>query len=217
MTSTALIIGASRGIGLELAKQYASEGWAIHATTRSLDTPGDLGEIPGDLTVHQMDVRSAEDLQALQASLGDSPVDVLIHNAGVNRGVSRTEMMAINAEPPVHIAEALLDNVASSAQRNIGLISSQMGSRGRTKGSLGDYGDSKAALNDEFRRRAPAWRERGIRAVVIHPGWVRTDMGGSSATISVEESASGIRQLMAGLTPEMHGRFWTWDGREHDW
>lgn len=167
--------------------------------------------------MHQMDVRAAGDLEALRASLGDAPVDVLIHNAGVNRGVSRSDMMAINAEPPIRIAEALLENVVSSKQRKIALITSQMGSRGRAKGGLGDYGDSKAALNDEFRKRAPAWRERGARAVVIHPGWVRTDMGGSSAVISVEESASGIRKLMADLTNEMHGRFWTWDGREHDW
>lgn len=217
MSPLVLVVGASRGIGLELVSQYAAEGWIVHATTRSLHNPGALGEIPEDVTIHQMDVRSADDLEALKASLGETPVDVLIHNAGVNRGVSRADMMAINAEPPIRIAEALLENVVSSTQRRIALITSQMGSRGRTNGGLDDYGESKAALNDAFRQRAPTWGERGACAVVIHPGWVRTDMGGSSAALSVEESASGIRQLMADLTPEMHGRFWTWDGREHDW
>ena len=88
--------------------------------------------------------------------------------------------------------------------------------RGRQE-SLGDYGDSKAALNDEFRRLAPTWAGRGVVAIVLHPGWVRTDMGGSSATLSVEESAAGIRELVAGLSETHHGRFWTWDGREHPW
>ena len=96
-------------------------------------------------------------------------------------------------------------------------MTSQMGSRGRRKGSLGDYGDSKAALNDEFRARAPAWLAAGVVAVVIHPGWVQTDMGGPGAAITVQESASGIIQVMDGLTPNDHGKFLTWDGREHPW
>jgi NAD(P)-dependent dehydrogenase (short-subunit alcohol dehydrogenase family) len=125
--------------------------------------------------------------------------------------------MAVNAEAPIRVAEALLDNVVASNQRKIALITSQLGARRGRTGSLGDYGDSKAALNDAFRLRAPGWAERGIRAIVIHPGWVSTDMGGSSAPVSVSESAAGIRRLMGGLTTEMHGGFWTWDGREHEW
>ncbi|MDH5372454.1 MAG: hypothetical protein OEX97_05885, partial [Acidimicrobiia bacterium] len=83
--------------------------------------------------------------------------------------------------------------------------------------SLGDYGDSKAALNDEFRKRADDWAKLGILAVVVHPGWVRTDMGGPSAPLSIEESADGIASLIERMGTEHHGRFWTWDGREHDW
>ena len=75
----------------------------------------------------------------------------------------------------------------------------------------------KAALNDEFRRRAAEWGRQGVLAVVIHPGWVRTDMGGASADLSVAESTSGVRALLAELTIDQHGRFWTWDGREHPW
>lgn len=217
MTARALIIGASRGIGLELVTQYAAAGWSVHGTTRSLDQPGSLGSVTGDLTLHQLEVRSDDDLQRLRRSLIDLPIDVLIHSAGVYRNTPRDEIMAVNAEAPIRIAEALLDNVVASDQRRLGLITSQLGARRGRTGSLGDYGDSKAALNDAFRRRAPDWAERGVRAIVIHPGWVSTDMGGSSAPVPVAESAAGIRTLMDGLTPQMHGGFWTWDGREHEW
>ncbi len=217
MSSTCLIIGASRGIGLELVTQYAADGWAVHATTRSVHQPGPLGEVAGAVTLHQMDVRSDADLAALQLALDRTPVDLLIHSAGVYRNTPREVIMAVNAEAPIRVAEALLDNVAASSQRKIALITSQLGARRGRTGSLGDYGDSKAALNDAFRLRAPGWAKRGIRAIVIHPGWVSTDMGGSSAPVSVSESAAGIRRLMGGLTTRMHGGFWTWDGREHEW
>lgn len=215
--ATALIVGASRGIGLELARQYARAGWLVHATTRSLDKPGDLGKIAGDITLHQLEVRSADDLSRLQRDLGASPIDVLVHGAGVYRNTPREVIMAVNAEAPIRITEALLPNVAASDQRKMGLLTSQLGARRGRTGTLGDYGDSKAALNDSFRERAQAWSDQGVQAIVIHPGWVSTDMGGSTAPVSVTASAAGIRTLMAGLTPEMHGRFWTWDGQEHPW
>ena len=217
MTHTALIIGASRGIGLELVAQYADAGWRVHGTTRSIDRPGPLAKISGDVTLHQLEVRSEDDLQRLCGSLIDIPIDVLIHSAGVYRNTPRDEIMAVNAVAPIRIAEALLDNVAASELRRLALITSQQGARRGRTGSLGDYGDSKAALNDAFRARAPAWATRSVRAIVIHPGWVSTDMGGATAPVPVQDSASGIRSVMDNLTDEMHGRFWTWDGREHDW
>ena len=75
----------------------------------------------------------------------------------------------------------------------------------------------KAALNDEFRRRSGDWRRRGAVAVVMHPGWVRTDMGGDGASLSVTESADGIADVLDSLTASDHGKFLTWDGREHPW
>ena len=217
VTSTALIIGASRGIGLELVTQYAGAGWTVHGTTRSIDQPGPVASIAGDITLHQLEVRSEKDLRQLRASLIDTPIDVLIHSAGVYRNTPRDEIMAVNAEAPIRIAEALLENVAASNLRRLALITSQLGARRGRTGSLGDYGDSKAALNDAFRARASEWAARGVRAIVIHPGWVSTDMGGASAPVSVHDSAWGIRNVMDSLTAEMHGRFWTWDGREHEW
>ena len=125
--------------------------------------------------------------------------------------------MAINAEAPIRVTEALLDAVRRGRGKKIVLMTSQLGARYGSSRSLGAYGESKAALNDRFRELAPAWGAEGLVGIVMHPGWVRTDMGGRGASLSVEESVTGMRQVIAGLTAAEHGRFWTWDGREHPW
>lgn len=213
---TVLIVGASRGIGLGLVSEYAAQGWDVHATIRTIGGPGAVGQVEGAITLHQLDVLSSSDLLALVDDLRGVAVDVILHNAGVNN-TDRETLMAINAVAPVVITEALLDNVVASDQRKIGWITSQLGARRGKRGSLGDYGDSKAALNDSLRALVPAWQARGVCAVAIHPGWVRTDMGGDSAAISIEESANGIRKVMDELCLPTTGRFVTWDNREHEW
>lgn len=218
MTGTVMVIGASRGIGLELARQYAADGWRVHATTRTPDRPGALGRLTGDVMLHELDVRRADQTDALAAAVAAEGIDLLIHNAGVmDRGLSFDEMMAINAEAPIRVTEALLNAVRRGRDKKIVLMTSQLGARYGSKRRLGTYGESKAALNDRFRELAPTWGAEGLIAIVMHPGWVRTDMGGRSATLSVEESVTGMRQVIAGLTPAEHGRFWTWDGHEHEW
>lgn len=218
MTGTVMVIGASRGIGLELARQYAADGWRVHATTRTPDRPGALGRLSGDIVLHGLDVRRDNQIAALATAVASEGVDFLIHNAGVmDRAMSHEDVMAINAEAPIRVTEALLDAVRRSREKKIILMTSQLGARYGSKRRLGTYGESKAALNDRFRQLAPAWGAEGLIAIVMHPGWVRTDMGGRSATLSVEESVTGMRRVVAGLTAAEHGRFWTWDGREHAW
>lgn len=215
---TVMIIGASRGIGLELARQYAADGWRVHATTRTPTQPGPLGALHGDIVVHALEVRHAAQLAALASAVQQEGIDVLIHNAGVSGwSMSRDEVMAVNADAPIRVAQALLPAVTRSPEKKIVLMTSQLGARYGRKRSLGLYGDSKAALNDAFRALAPAWGQQGVIAIVMHPGWVRTDMGGASASLSVTESVAGMRQVVAHLTPVAHGRFWTWNGREHPW
>jgi NAD(P)-dependent dehydrogenase (short-subunit alcohol dehydrogenase family) len=215
---TAMIIGASRGIGLELARQYAAAGWRVHATTRTPAQPGALGAIGGEVVIHALDVRHASQIETLAQSVATEGVDVLIHNAGVaGRGMDPAEVRRINAEAPIRVAQALLPAVTRSSEKKLVLITSQLGARWGSTASLGLYGDSKAALNDAFRAYAPAWGRGGLVAIVMHPGWVRTDMGGVGAPLSVEESVRGMRQVIARLTPADHGRFWTWEGREHPW
>ena len=215
---TVAIVGASRGIGLGLVERYADEGWRVHATTRTPYEPGALGTVAGDVLVHGLEVTDAGGRRAFRDALGDEAIDVLIHNAGVyGDGMSAAEVNRVNAEAPIETAEALMDAVVRSDQRKIALITSTMGARRGSRRGLGKYGESKAALNDRFRALADGWRKRGCFAVVIHPGWVRTDMGGRNATLSVAQSAHGIYDVMAGLDESRHGRFWNWDGREHPW
>ena len=155
---TVMIIGASRGIGLELASQYASSGWRVHATTRTPTQPGPLGRLAGDIVLHALEVRQAVQIAALTDAVAHEGIDVLIHNAGVSgQGMRRDEVMAINAEAPIKLAQALLPAVTRSTEKKIVLVTSQLGARHGSTRSLGLYGDSKAALNDAFRTLAPTW------------------------------------------------------------
>jgi NAD(P)-dependent dehydrogenase (short-subunit alcohol dehydrogenase family) len=215
---TVMIIGASRGIGLELARQYAVAGWRVHATTRTPARPGALGELSGDIELHELEVRNADHIAALAKAVESEGLDVLIHNAGVSdHRLSWDDVMHINAEAPIAVTQALLPAVQRGATKKMVLMTSQLGARYGSSRRLGTYGESKAALNDAFRELAPAWGEAGLIAIAMHPGWVRTDMGGAAASLSVEDSVRGIRQVIDGLTPEHHGRFWTWNSREHAW
>lgn len=205
-----LIIGASRGIGLGLVDVHLQAGWDVHATTRDGAAPRDHPHV----TSYELDVRDEKELEDLAAGVG--MVDRIIHNAGIMRA-ARSELMEVNAEAPIRIVERLLEAGRLDVGGVVAVMTSQMGARRGRSGSLGDYGDSKAALNDEFRRRADRWRELGAIAIVMHPGWVKTDMGGSGASLTVDESVTGIKRVLDDLTADDHGKFLTWDGRVHPW
>lgn len=206
-----LIIGASRGVGLGLVEVHLEAGWKVHATTRDGSSPVNHP----DVRTHRLDVRDRTQMETL-ISESEEPFHRIIHNAGILRA-PRSDLMDVNAEAPIRIVEALLTSGKLTENGVVAIMTSQLGARRGRTGSLGDYGDSKAALNDEFRRRSPQWREAGAVAVVIHPGWVRTDMGGRGASISVAESARGILGVLDRLTVADHGKFLTWDGRIHPW
>ena len=212
-----LIVGASRGIGLGFARDYAADRWEVHATTRNIGDPGDLADISGNVSLYQLEVRNKDQIAALAGAFEGRGIDLLIHNAGVLRGVSRDEMMAINADAPFDVVSALLPAVERGDGKKIAILTSQMGARNGGRTPSADYGASKCALNDRFRETEPEWRAMGITAVVFHPGWVATDMGGRGAPVSVDESVSGMRRTIAGLSPSDSGKFLTWKGTEHPW
>jgi len=212
-----LIIGASRGIGLGFVRDYAADGWEVHATTRDIGDPGDLADISGNVSLYQLEVRNKDQIAALAGAFEGRGIDLLIHNAGVLRGVSRDEMMAINTDAPFDVVSALLPAVERGDGKKIAILTSQMGARNGGRTPSADYGASKCALNDRFRETEPEWRAMGITAVVFHPGWVATDMGGRGAPVSVDESVSGMRRTIAGLSPSDSGKFLTWKGTEHPW
>ena len=212
-----LVVGASRGIGAELVRQYLASGHQVHATVRDVAAPGELADIEGDLILHQLDVRDGARATELAAELADAELAVAIHNAGINRAHSAAELQEVNSVAPIRLVEELLAAGAVRPGGVAAIMTSQMGSRNGRTHSLGDYGESKAILNDHFRLRANDWGEHGVIAVVVHPGWVRTDMGGDSAPLTVEESVTGMRTLFGGLARADHGRFWAWDGHELPW
>jgi len=216
MTSV-LIVGASRGIGLGFTQSFAADGWEVHATTRTPENPGALGGVAGDVTIHGLEVRNKNQIESLAGVFEDRGLDLLIHSAGVLRGVSRDEMMAINADAPMAVVGALLAAVERGAERKIAILTSQMGARHVGETPSADYGASKCLLNDRFREIEPEWAAKGITSVVFHPGWVATDMGGRSASVSVNESVGGMRRVIDGLEPSDSGKFLTWKGTEHAW
>ena len=209
--ATVVVIGASRGLGLGLVEAYAKDGHQVHATVRDLTAPGGPRNVKGDVFLHELDVRNEEQLSALQAAL--PAVDILIHNAGISAThVDEDTLHAVNVEAPIRVVTALLSKV--NVNGRIVLMSSLMGSRDGRSGKLTPYGESKAALNDSFRACVGSWP--GV-AVVMHPGWVRTDMGGNGAPLSVAQSVNGMCKVIARLETAQHGHFMNYDGSELPW
>lgn len=222
MTNVA-VIGASRGIGLEFARQYAADGWRVYATTRTPESPGKLGKLRGDVRLHHLDVCNDTHIARFADAMAKVSLDLLIHSAGVLNSRGRAspeetaETMRINAEAPIAIASALLDSVAASEQKKVALISSVQGS-GRPRASSPDlYGDSKGEMNKRYRAIEPEWRARGIASVALHPGYVKTDMTGQHASITPEESVSGIRDVLNNLTLAGSGQFLDYRGKDVAW
>jgi NAD(P)-dependent dehydrogenase (short-subunit alcohol dehydrogenase family) len=225
--ATVLITGTNRGIGLEFAKQYASDGWKVHATVRSDEKAAALSDIGGDLHIHILDINKPDEIKKLASELSGEKIDVLIANAGVHgpkAGLGNLEReswldtFAVNTIGPMLLAEAFLEHVAASDQKKMIAISSIMGSIAEnTMGGNYIYRSSKSALNSAWRSLALEIRDRGIIATAFHPGWVRTDMGGPNASIDTTESVTGLRNVISNLTPDMSGRFFDYTGKELPW
>ncbi|KCV81448.1 short-chain dehydrogenase [Actibacterium atlanticum] len=223
---TVLIVGASRGIGCELARQYLLEDWKVHITTRDAKTPDRLKEAGGDLTVHKLDVRNADQIAGLAKWFSGKPIDVLIIAAGIfdrvggvfsdGPMVPTDEVFAVNTEAPINIAEALFPNMIAADLGRMVFISSAEGIRA-TGREQGPYGQSKAALNDEIQRFAADWYHNGVIGIAMHPGWVATDMGGPRGPVTPQQSANGIREVVAGLQPDHCGTFLDFRGNFLPW
>ena len=180
-----------------------------------------------EVEICKLDVTSPGDIARLADQLGDEPLDALINNAGVldsNRvDISAIDddefrdIFAINSIAPVRMALAFKEHLERSSNPRLVTVSSEMGSLNRSLDGAIAYRASKAAVNKAMQALATNFAHDGIIVCPIHPGWVQTDMGGSQAAISAETSANGIFELTIGLTQEMSGRFWTWDGSEHPW
>ena len=224
---TVVVAGATRGIGLELTKQLLASGRTVVATFR--DDPGELSalEREGNLSLYQLDVSIDDSATRLAQDLEGSSIDLLFCNAGLFGGDHQSiddmdlaawrEAFDVNTLGPFRVVTALRELLGRGTNPRALVISSQMGALSRKSRGAYAYRSTKAAANKVAQLLAFDLEEAGVIVCPVHPGWVRTEMGGPSADISVEQSAAGLIALAESLTAESSGRFWTWEGVEHAW
>lgn len=223
---TVLITGANRGLGLEFARQYAADGWKVIGTARTPEKATELKAL--GVRVLQLDVADADSVAALAGALEGEPVDLLINNAGImDRDSSSIEnidfdsvelVLAVNTIGPMRVTKALLGNLRSGSGKQIVHITSGLGSiENNTRGGFLGYRESKAALNMFNRSLAAELGDEGFTCVVMSPGWVQTDMGGAGATLTPEESITGMKKVIGGLRAEDNGTYQSWDGEILPW
>jgi len=226
---TLLITGANRGLGLEFARQYANDGWRVIATVRAPEKATTLAALGRAVAIHHLDVADLGAVAAFARALGEESIDVLIANAGVSgpRGMrpeaidaeeasACEKVFRVNAMAPLALAGAFVGAVARSKERKMIAISSRLGSiAANNDGGLYGYRSSKAALNALWRSFAIDHPE--VIATLLHPGWVRTDMGGAGAPLGAEESVAGMRRVIARLGKADSGRFYDYQGESIPW
>ena len=218
-----LVIGASRGIGLEFVRQYLDDGATVTATARDEAALARLRELGAQAV--RLDVAEAASVSALAGQLGAAGFDVAIVNAGVNGGPGPgltappadefDRVMRTNVLGPMRVLPALAAALAPGAK--VALLSSRMGSIGsRTDAGSSLYRASKAAVNSVLKDASLSYGDRAT-FVSVHPGWVRTDMGGAGADLDAATSVAGLRQVIAGLDRADNGSFFNYDGSPIPW
>jgi NAD(P)-dependent dehydrogenase (short-subunit alcohol dehydrogenase family) len=227
-----LITGANRGLGFEFARQYAADGWRVLAACRNPAAAGELQRLvqgsKGTVSAVTMDVTDAESVRGAAKQPKDAAVDVLINNAGIAGKSGQTtgnvdyenwaHVLDVNTMGPLRVTESFVEHVARSERKLVITITSGMGSLAdNTSGGSIAYRSSKAAVNMAMRSAAIDLAPRGIICVLVHPGWVKTDMGGPKAPLPAQDSVSAMRRLIDRLGPKDSGKFYSYDGREYPW
>jgi NAD(P)-dependent dehydrogenase (short-subunit alcohol dehydrogenase family) len=223
---TILIIGASRGLGLEFVRQYRHDGWEVIATHRRAVDGKKLAALGAETIV--LDTTDVASIAAFTEALGKRSLDVAIYNAGVY-GSHDASVTAPSSKEDfdgvmhanVFGAMQMIPLVAPRLIKNKGtfaFVSSMMGSISRMSGPNGvTYRASKAALNAVVKAASLEYASKDIKAFVMHPGWVQTDMGGANADITPEVSITGMRKVIAGATTKHNGGFFNYAGEEIAW
>jgi NAD(P)-dependent dehydrogenase (short-subunit alcohol dehydrogenase family) len=220
----ALITGANRGLGLEFSRQYARDGWQVIGCCRD---PGTADLLAGTgAEVMKLDVTQIADVTAASKRLVGRNIDLIVCNAGVTGSrasvlgpVSQAEfdqVMRTNVLGPLWISAALAEQLRTGGK--IAYLSSLMGSIGAmTNAGSALYRASKAALNAVLKAVALEFASRRVTALALHPGWVRTDMGGASADIDASTSVAGMRAVIESAGPRVSGHFFDYTGKEIPW
>ena len=228
----ALVTGANRGLGLEFCRQLLAAGWRVSACCREPRRADALVALhegaAGRLQIEALDVAAAAQIATLAERLAPrGHLDLLVNNAGVlvsgeRFGTLRAEDLArsfaINASAPLLLTQALAPLLARGHAAKVLCVTSQLGSIAQAREfRTVSYAVSKAALNMGVRRLAAELGARGITVVAMHPGWVRTDMGGVAAPLQPPDAVRGMLAVLERLTPAQGGRFYAHDGSELPW
>jgi NAD(P)-dependent dehydrogenase (short-subunit alcohol dehydrogenase family) len=228
--AVALVTGANRGIGLALVKAYAGRRDKVFAAVRHTSDRTELDAFaaanPKWVEVIEMDVSDPAGIGRARRKLEAEPIDVLINNAGIPGPDHQSaldmdydglaETLAVNSIAPLRIANAFLPNV-KAAKGKIITLSSQMGSMQSAAADSLAYRVSKAAVNKLMRGLAAELKPQGIPVLIVHPGWVKTEMGGEGAQLTPDASAAQLLKLIDKLDISATGKFLAWNGRELAW
>ncbi|WP_076411527.1 SDR family oxidoreductase [Shewanella sp. UCD-KL12] len=231
MAKHLLITGANRGLGLTMVKHYLNDGWNVTACCREPEQAHELTQMLNQyetLSVFQLDVTDHGAVQQLADSLKNDPIDLLINNAGYYgpKGgyLGQTDadewrrVFEINTISPLKVLEAFRHNLKQTPSSIFAVLSSKMGSMGdNSSGGAYIYRSSKAAINAVVKSLSIDLKGEDITAVALHPGWVRTEMGGPNGLIDTEESVTGLKQVLDQLNIENTGKFFDFNGREIPW
>lgn len=218
-----VITGGNRGIGWELAKLYAAEGWDVILGVR---TRAEVS-LPTNIQTLSLDVGSDASVSTFAAGLEGFGVNLLINNAGIIGPDRQTtsnmdfagfaQTLNVNTLGPLRVTQAVLPCLKRASGAKVGILTSRMGSLSYAKSDTLAYRASKAAANKVAQALATDLAEEAIAVAALHPGWARTDMGGPEADIAPNEGARGIKAVLDQLTLETTGRFWNYDGSALAW
>jgi len=227
--STVLITGSNRGIGLKFAEEYSKLGWHVIATCRNPSHANKLNQLAKDfrsIEIYPLEVSNSDQIHELADALKNKPIDVLINNAGIHRSCTLgsidkeawLESFTINSIAPYEVTIHLLDNILQGSLKKVISITSKMGSiDDNTSGGSYIYRSSKTALNSIMRSLEHDLGHHGIATLTLHPGWVRTDMGGMGAWINVDESVAGMIKQIERLNLSNAGRYVDYAGKKINW
>ena len=226
-----LVTGANRGLGLGFIKNYLGKNVNVVSTTRDIKNSRELlalkERFPENLEIFELDLLKESAGYTLANFLEDKPIDILINNAGIGstnqhfQAVSPKpwlEVLKVNLIAPLMVTQSIIDNVKKSVDKKIYFLSSQLGSIGdNTSGGMYIYRSSKTGLNQVVKSLSVDLKSQGITVVSLHPGWVKTDMGGPNAPVSIDESIKGMMQVIDKTDIRDTGRFLNYDGKELPW
>ena len=226
-----LITGANRGLGLGFVKSFLAKNVNVICTTRNIPGSKELLECkkknPKNLEILELDLLGENSENTLSDLLSDKPIDIFINNAGVGISNQRfgvvssqpwVEVLKVNLIAPLTVTQSIIENIKKGSDKKIYILSSQLGSiQDNKSGGMYIYRSSKTALNQVVKSLSVDLKPMGITVISLHPGWVKTDMGGPNAPVSIDESIKGMMKVIDTTDIRNTGTFLNFDGQGLPW